>query len=276
MEISYLQIWRHQRDIMKIAECSSWCVILLLLKTANCTVTKRHLCVQFKKENYFVQVQHIENLHADTEHKCMVNCVRRYPCMAFNYHVLNKTCILMPELGCMTPIPPFSSRYLLVHLQPCKLQPPWRSVPPPESIWHWVITDDPNNNTHTVMVQHYFVSRTLYQGYYLLGWWFSDGWDFRAVEPVTYQVTYCTHGEFLTFSDPSSYEWIPYNAGDMLPNDALSISRLPDGTPLYLVTFESVELGNTVSGYYNHLTKMAHLVHYGAISPLVVNILCGK
>ena len=261
---------------MKIYDYKSWVIVaFLLLSHVSCFMKKRRLCIEYKKENYLVNGEHLATLHEDDEHKCMVNCVRDSHCMAFNYHAEGKTCILMPEVvGCMVPKSHNHTSYLFVHLQPCKSRPVWFSVRPAERGWYWVTTEDPRNHADTVKLpgtKIRCVSRILYQGYYLPGWWLPNG--FRAVNPVTPQVMKCPYGEFLAFSDPSSYRWTPYTAGDPLPYCALPVSQLPDGTPLYVVSHE--ELALKVAGFYNHVKKSTYFVQSVVVNHRSVDILCG-
>ena len=188
---------------MKVFECTPWVITLFLLQNpGNCLTTKRRLCVEYKKENYLEKSKHITTAHADTAGKCLASCVRRYPCMAFNYHIINKTCILMRKVNCMAPSSLNNPGYLFVHLQACKSQPVWFSVRPADRGWHWVTTDDPANNTDIINVPdgttNRYVSRTLYRGYYLPSWWQGDKGAFRAVDPTISKVK-CPYGEFLIF-----------------------------------------------------------------------------
>ena len=114
-------------------------------------------------------------------------------------------------------------------------------------------------------------SHIVYQGWYLPGWWIADGNKFRAVNPCTPKAKKCKYGEFLAFPDPSSYRWISYTSGDPLAECALPLSQLPDGTPLYTVRY----LFDSISGFYNPLTKSTHFVYWGVISPTAIAILCG-
>ena len=257
---------------MKSYECASWVLTLfILLRLNSCSTSKRRLCIEFKKENHLAKCRCIAKLHAETENKCLVNCVRRHPCMAFNYHVVNKTCILMPQLKCMAPSSLNNSGYLFVHLQSCKLQPVWFSVRPPDRDWKWIITTDPRKDTNIVKLTGPYarcVSRTLHRGYYLPGWWLGP--KFRTVDPVTMKDKKCRYGEFLAFPDPSSYRWISYTAGDSLPDCALPLSELPDGTALYIVRYGS----DTISGFYNPLTKSTYFAYWGVIKHKKVHILC--
>ena len=261
---------------MKRYKRTCWVITLfLVLNPGSCSTTKRRLCIEYKKENYLSETKYIAMLHAETENICMVSCVRRSPCMAFNYNVMNKTCILMPRLNCMAPNVIDNSWYLLVHLQPCKLEAVWSSYRPVHRNWQWIITKHPGNNADTVkLTSGYtrYVTRALYRGYYLPGWWMADGQKFRAVDPVTMKDKKCKYGEFLAFPDPSSYWWTPYTAGDSLPDCALPLSQLPDGTPLYIVRHGS----DTVSGFYDQLTKSTYFVYWGVINPKAVDILCGN
>ena len=259
--------------MMKSYECASWVLtLLILLSPGSCSTSKRGLCIEFKKENYLAKSHYIAKLQSETENKCMVSCVRRDPCMAFNYHVVNKTCILMPQLKCMAPTSLNNSGYLFVHLQSCKLQPAWFSVRPPDRNWQWIITKEPREDANIVKLTGPYarcVSRTLYRGYYLPGWWLGP--MFRTVDPVTLKDKKCRYGEFLAFPDPSSYRWISYTAGDSLPDCALPVSELPDGTPLYIVRYRS----DSIAGFYNPLTKSTYFVYYGVVNPMTVKILCG-
>ena len=222
-----------------------------------------------------VETKYIAMLHAETENICMVSCVRQYPCMSFNYNGMNKTCMLMPQLKCMAPNFLDNAWYLFVHLQSCKLEPVWSSCRPADRNWQWIITKHPGNHADTVKLTGLnirYVSRILYQGYYLPGWWRDDGYKFRAADPVTLEVKKCTYGEFLVFPDPSSYWWTPYTAGELLPDCALPLSQLPDGTSLYIVRHGS----DTVSGFYNHLTMSTYFVYWGVVNYTAVDILCGN
>ena len=259
---------------MKSYNRASWVIMLyFLLSPGNCAIKKRRLCIEYKKENYLATSRHIAKLHAETENKCMVSCVRRPPCMAFNYHAVSKTCILMPRLTCMAPNSLSDSWYLFVHLQSCTLQPVWFSVRPADRNWGWIIKN-PKNDAGTVKLTGSYtryVSRALYRGYYLPGWWMAGDPKFRVVDPVTLKDRKCKYGEYLAFPDPSSYRWISYTAGKSLPDCALPLSELPDGTPLYIVRYGS----DTISGFYNPLTKSTYFVYWGVINPKNVHILCG-
>ena len=210
----------------------------------------------------------------------MASCVRRHPCTAFNYHIMNKTCILMPEVKCMTPSSLNNPGYLFVHLQACTSQPVWFSVRPADHGWHWVTTDDPSHNVAIVNVPGSTtrqVSRTLYRGYYLPGWRRDHEDGFRALDPATLKVTKCPNGEFLAFLNSSSYQWIPYTAGYSLPICALPMSLLPNGTPLYIVYHHLVSLhGHPVrfTGFYNHATNSTYFVNSGVYNFTAVDILC--
>ena len=202
----------------------------------------------------------------------MVNCVRHHTCMAFNYHAVNKTCIFLPEVECMLPGPDDSSGYVFVHLTPCKMQAVYTSVRPADHNWYWSNTENPNTDLIVIPARSYnrYVSRLLYRGYYLPGWWRTDG--FRAIDPVNSQLVRCPYGEFLAFTNSSFYQWIPYVSGDAIPNCALPTSKLPDGTPLYIVRRRYSD--GLVSGFYNPVTKSTYLVHNGVANPMAVDILC--
>ena len=121
-----------------------------------------------------------------------------------------------------------------------------------------------------------YVSRTLFHGYFLPGFWRGDGEGFRAVDPVTIQVTKCISGEFLALSD-TSFRWVSYTAGDAVPDCALPVTRLPNGMPMYLVSYRySYSKGGNegISGFYNHVTKTTYFVKSVVINPRRVDILC--
>ena len=267
---------------MKVSECTFWIITLFLLQNAgDCLTTKRRLCVEYKKENYLDKSEYITTVHADTEGKCMASCVRRYPCMAFNYHIINKTCILMRRVNCMAPSSLNNPGYLFVHLQACKLQSVWFSVRPADRGWHWVTTDDPGKNADIINVPGSFdryVSRTLYRGHYLPGWWQDDKSTFRTVEPATTKATKCPYGEFLAYSNSSYYVCIPYTIGDWLPDCALPVSQLPNGTSLYTVECQFIDMqgeAQRIFGFYSHVAKSTYFVYHGVLNPTSVDILCG-
>ena len=266
---------------MKAYQGISWIIASFLLQDpGDCSTTKRRLCVEYKKENYLEKHEHITKLHADTAAKCMASCVRRYPCMAFNYHIMNKTCILMPEVKCMTPNSLNDSGYLFVHLQPCQLQPVWFSVLPANHAWYWVTTDDLGKHPDIINVAHSttrYVSRTLYRGYYLIGWRRYENTIFKTIDPATPKVK-CPYGELLAFSDSSSYRWIPYIPGNSLPDRALPVSQLPNGTSLYVVSYRFINakgIQQRISGFYSHEAKFTYFVWVRAANPAFIHILCG-
>ena len=257
---------------MNIFDCTSWIITLFLLQNPGiCLTPKRRLCVEYKKENYLEKSQHITTVHADTRGKCMASCVRRYPRMAFNYHIINKTCILMRRVKCMAPSSLNNPGYLFVYLQSCKSQPVWFSVRRADRGWHWVTTDDPGKNADTIKVRiDRFVSRMLYRGYYLLGWWIGDGSAFRAVDPATPKIARSPYGEFLAFPYSSSFRWISYIAWDSLPDCALTVFQLPNGTPFY-----AVKSRLQISGFYSHVAKSTYFVGGSVLNSPSVEILCG-
>ena len=190
--------------IMKTFECTFWIItVCLVLNPLKCSITKRRLCVKYKKENHLVQTSYIKESYAENESKCMASCVRLEGCWVFNYHVTNKTCILMQKVYCMATSSPNSSGYLFVHLQSCMMQPVQFSVRPADLGWHWITVYDaskvngyiPEMPSDTAR----FVSRILYRGSFLIGWRSLKGRGslFRAVDPVTRQMVRCPIGEFL-------------------------------------------------------------------------------
>ena len=183
----------------------------------------------------------------------------------------------MRAVTCMAPSSLKNTGYMFAHLHACELRSVWLSVRPAERSWHWVTADDPSNNVNIVELPNQptrYISRTLYQGYYLPGWWREDKKkSFRAVDPVTQRITKCSIGEFLAFSGLSSYWWIPYTPGDVMPKCALPLSQLPTGSPLYIVKF-GVRSEN-VSGFYNHLANTTYVVKSDVYHPTAVDILCG-
>ena len=268
----------HSVSIMKIQECASWVfTIFLLLNPVRSLTTKRRLCVEYKKYKYLSNTNQITTLSAESEERCLVSCVRRYPCVAFNYHSISKTCILLPEVTCMTPSSHYDNWNLFVHLHPCKQRPVWISLRPAERSWHWVTIDDPSNTSDVVKLPNSpdrYVSRTLYQGYYLPGWWpGASNKPFRAVYPAPPKVTMCPFGELLAFADSSFYWWTSYTAGDVLPECALPLSQLPNGTPLYIVKYGFRK--SNISGLYDHLLATTYFVNSIVRNPTAVDILCG-
>ena len=194
-------------------------------------------------------------------------------------HVKNKTCILMPAVKCMASTSPNSSWYLFVHLQFCRQLPVWFSVRPADRGWYWIPTDDPSNDTVLVelnsAISIRYVSRTLYRGYYLPGWWRTKDNVFRYADPVTQDVAWCRYGELLAFSNYFLYWWTSYIAGDSLPKCALPVSQLLNGTSLYVVRY-NITVETSSSGFYNHVAKSTYIVYGGGVAnPLAVDILCG-
>ena len=99
---SYFQPCDYYGCIINIIDYASWTITLLLLQNpGNCSITKGHLCIEYKKKNYLAKSRHITELYAKNGNEFIVRCVRPNPCMVFNYHLINKKCILMPRLKCM-------------------------------------------------------------------------------------------------------------------------------------------------------------------------------
>ena len=224
---------------------------------------------------------------AETEHRCMIKCVRHHPCMAFNYHAINKTCVLLPEVECIPPSPDNGSGYVyvFVHLTACKFQSVYTSVRPADRNWYWSISDNPIDNTDVILLPGTttrYVGTMLYRDYSLPGWWRPDGQGFRAIDPVTTQAVTCPHGALLAFPNSSLYRWNPYVPGDPQPNCALTVYQHPDGTPLYVTRHQIIQEGGgddadrteQILGFYNHEKKSAYFVLNGVIYPPTVYIIC--
>ena len=112
------------------------------------------ICVEYRKYNYCVGRGQLKEMHAETEHRCMIKCVRHHPCMAFNYHAINKTCVLLPEVECIPPSPDNGSGYVyvFVHLTACNFQSVYTSVRPADRNWYWSISDNPSDNTDVILL----------------------------------------------------------------------------------------------------------------------------
>ena len=173
----------------------------------------------------------------------------------------------MPEVQCMTPTSPNNTGYvLLVQLTTWQLLPVLSSIRPGDGIWYWVNTDNPSNHDGIIKIpgnRPRYVSRTLYHGYYLPGWALSSqSIRFRAVDYANSKSTNCLYGELLAFHNSSEYVWISYRSGHPLPDCALSLFNLPDGTQLYIVKYErSIGSANAYLGFYNDLPKSTYFVN---------------
>ena len=65
------------------------------------------------------------------------------------------------------------------------------SCRPANRTWHWVTTDDLGNHPDIINVPDSafrYVSRTLYRGYYLIGWRCCGNTVFKTTEPATPKV----------------------------------------------------------------------------------------
>ena len=157
----------------KMVMHTAWIIEMsLLIISVLCSTTKRWRCVEYRKENYFLGGRPLDETRTETEHHCMISCVRRDPCNAFNYHTVNQTCILLLDVECMLPAPDNNSGYVFVHLSACKFQPVYTSVRPTDRNWYWSITDNPNTDV-IVLRGHItrYVGRMMYRGCYFPGCW---------------------------------------------------------------------------------------------------------
>ena len=90
------------------------------------------------------------------------------------------------------------------------------------------------------------------------GWWQDDKSTFRTVDPATTSATKCPYGEVLAFSNSTSYVWIPYTVGDSLPDRALPVSQLPNGTSIFTVECHFIDMqgkAQRIFGFYSHVAK---------------------
>ena len=248
--------------------------LLLLLKTVLCIIDKRRLCVEYEIPSYRASGP-LDMKTEQSRGKCISSCVRHATCLAVNYNPFGGVCELLPEADMCMPINS-SPEFSYIHLTTCGDHSPWVTEDAGSDSWQWISTNNPASISDSLvpMVSDFtrFVARVLHNGVYTPGWWKHDiAWT-RIALP-TEDVLYCpTHyTTFLSFETSQSYNWVPFTAGDPVPNGAVVGGVWSESIPLFVM--KAQEGFHVVSGYYRADIKKAFVFGNNFINPTTMHIL---
>ena len=228
---------------------------------AAVSVKKVRLCLEYVIEDYWAGNDALLVELGVTQGKCMTQCARKPPCMAFNFRPVDGNCRLLTAVT--TCIKPNTTEgWLYVSLSTCDQHRPWHSIRPAENGWQWVAGDEINTGSNVVAAGHRFLSRVYYKGLYLPGWWSSSAGHirFRAVLPGG-DVVRCIIGEFLVVSNPGRVQWSPAATNHAILGNALIGGYGPDSTPFYICRkrLNRAEM----FGFYNAENQVAYFCYNG-------------
>ena len=262
---------------MELCIRRSWILVLWLTKLCDCTVKKNKRCVEYKIPNYRRDVPILlqKDASLSVDH-CICQCVRHPSCAAINVRINGTGCELLQASSTCEDTTHVQG-WVFVSLSVCDGVPPWLTTRPADSDWQWITAEDPFSQEGLIhMVDwsaHRFISRVLYRGLYLPGWWKNDVERFRTIDPFTYTMVKCvSNGEFLSFTGATNYMWVDFTAGDDVPDSAIIGGYGHDATPLYVVkaVFSKSAI---LAGYYNARSQASYIVHGRLRQPTTFQIL---
>ena len=255
---------------------TTWILVLWWARPCDCTVEKYKRCVEYKIPNYQRDDLILEQHASLSLDHCLFQCSRHPPCAATNVHINGTGCELLQASSTCEDTNHVQG-WVFVSFSECYGAPPWLTIRPADSGWQWITADDPISQEGLVYMvdwrAHRFVSRVLYRGLYLPGWWKNDVGRFRTIDPLTNTVIKCaSHGEFLSFTGATNYTWANFTSGDEVPHSAIIGGHGHDAIPLYVV--KSVFSGPVIlTGYYNPKSQASYMVYFGLQQPTTLQIL---
>ena len=253
---------------MNLCLWTTWVLVLWLAMATRCdsAVKKARRCVEYEILNYrrhelFLQ-QHV-SLSRD---HCMFKCARHPSCAAINVRINGTGCELL-QTASTCQVTNYVQGWVLISFPICDGVPPWLTIRPADSGWQWITADDPFNEEGLIYtidwVAHRFVSRVLYRGLYLPGWWRNDAERFRTIDPFTNTMVKCvSNGQFISFTGATNYTWVDFTSGDDVPDSAIIGGFGYDATPLYVVQKEFPG-SILIIGYYNPMLRASYMAYSG-------------
>ena len=248
--------------------------LFALMEIVSCITSKRRLCVDYEIPSYRANWPQALG-EARSRIECISSCVRHTYCMAVNYNPSCGVCELLPEAEICMPVNS-SHEFSYIHLTTCGGHSPWRTEGANSDYWQWIPSNNPAsiNDSLVPMVSDFtrFVARVLHNGAYIPGWWKDDGGMTRATLP-TEAVQGCPTSKttFLSFAPTRSYSWVPFTAGDPVPEGAVVGGTLPHSIPLYVMKVTAH--GFTISGYYRADMKKNFVTGMDFISTTTMDLL---
>lgn len=245
------------------------------------SVNKKKLCVEFRLQSSHGNYSLLQQTATREEHACMLNCIKHPICMAYNYWATTGMCELLP------PLPPCSETIhqpesIFVHLAVCNAIPSWevgrfdwdllgicRG-----KLWYNDTANWPDDSMLIITdgIHKRVLSASPYKGLYLPRWILKDEPEFRfATEKGDRKK--CANSYLFINAGHCEYEWLPFTAGEAVPETAVVGGMWMDGSPLYIIRQDNVERGSGHVGYYSPSTSLASIVAYVVHHPEHMNIL---
>ena len=232
---------------------------LVLFYVVHGIFDKTRLCLQYEINNYNSSAVRLKVLQRTSRVGCFIACVRHqhtHPwCRAFQFHRKQGLCELLPEVDLTCMAEDVAQGITFVGLSGCHFSPPLQSAIPENGTWRWVT--DPPTTDGTVYERSprgavRYVTRVLHKGFYLPGR--TDRKGFHSAGPDRVAFTCKFNIQYLTFEDPSQYNWEPFEVGDPITSMAIIGGYWPEYTPLYVLKVTTAPSNAIFFAYYNEHT----------------------
>ena len=220
---------------------------------------KTRLCLQYEISNYNSSAIRLKVLKRTSRVGCFIACVRHQhaqsSCRAFQFHRKQGLCELLPEVDLTCMAEDVAQGITFVGLSECRFSPTLQSAIPENGTWRWV-TDPPTKNG-TVSKKSpagavRYVTRVLHQGLYLPGFTHRKRFHSAGLDRVPFTCKF--NIQYLTFEDPSQYNWEPFQVGDPIPSMAIIGGYWSEYTPLYILKVTIAPSNAIFFAYYNEQT----------------------
>ena len=263
-----------------VATCA---VILLCTVVSETIANNRKMCVEFSLMNSRWNQTILKTIPGVRNSECLVRCAHNPSCGAYNWIHANGTCELLPALG-DCPGDSMEEEYsTFVHLSTCAGDKPWvvtrRNWSADATCLTWRRVDafvgvdscagDILRSPSPLACASIIPSK----GTYLPGW-YINGEEFRTVTKDAKPLV-CLGpgiGYLLRVAPGCPTDWIWYNVGETIPNNAVKVSIWKDGTPLYFVT-STDHTGFWHMGYLLPSIPQTFIYAWDVKSPTTVKIL---
>ena len=197
-------------------------------------------------------------LHNMGFHQCEYLCLQSVNCAAFNHNATDDECTLLRNPCPLAQRDP-EMVYSIFSETPVHQCPRW--IP-------YTSGDDIDDRMIASQTGAQMVSRIMYNGNYLIGYEFIRARRCFTYNTVADQVVASGSSapcERLRIADDCTAFWIPYTAGDPLPEKAVTGGRMASGDAAYVVKFDVVYNSKAVivSGYYTEEAGYAVTTYFG-------------
>ena len=256
---------------------------LMLFSVVRGIFDKTRLCLQCEINNYNSSAVRLKVLNRTSRVGCFIACVRyqltHSSCRAFQFHRKQGLCELLPEVDLTCMAGDVVQGITFVGLSKCHFSPPLKSAIPENGTLCWVT--DPHTKDGTVYERSpagavRYVTRVLHQGLYLPGFTHRKRFHSAGLDRVPFTCKF--NIQYLTFEDPSQYNWEPFQVGDPIPSMAIIDGYWSEYTPQGQ-WFSSPQIPQhelkIMTGYFEGACNfyLSEYSHYGTTPSLVLNIL---